>query len=55
MKESIWKSNVNGFLSLVCVGCVALGAWLVILHVAFGADPIANAMAAQMSANSQGY
>lgn len=51
-RSSVWQSKVNGFLSLVCVGCVALGARFIIWQVAFGVNPIANAMAAQMTADS---
>jgi len=49
MDKSILRSNVNGFLALVFVGSITLGAWLVIWHSAFGENPIANAMAAHIT------
>ena len=55
MDKSILKSNVNGLLALLCVGTFALGAWLIVWHAAFGENPIANAMWAQMSADNQNY
>ena len=51
-RSSVWQSKINGLLALLCVGCVALGAWLIIWHTAFGVNPIENALAAQLSADS---
>lgn|GEM_PF-3254649 len=43
-KADIFRSWVNPFLSLMFVGSFALGAFLVVYDVAFGENPIANAM-----------
>lgn len=55
MNRNFLRSNINGFIALVCVGCVALSAWLIIWQSAFGENPVANAMAAQLSAEKQSY
>ncbi len=48
MHGSIWDSQVNLFLSLFFVGSFTLGAGLILWHVAFGNNPIANAMSSYM-------
>jgi hypothetical protein len=55
MDKSIFKSKVSGFLSLIFVGTFALGAGLIIWHAAFGENPLANAMASQLSEYPQSY
>lgn len=54
-RGGVWQSKVNGLLAFVCVGCVALGAWLVVWQTAFGENPIANTMAAELTAQYQNY
>lgn len=44
----IFRSWVNPFLSLLFVGSFSVGAFLIIYDVAFGENPVANAMAAVM-------
>ncbi len=45
---SIFQSWINPVISLLFVGSFALGAFLIVYKVAFGENPIANAMAAAM-------
>ena len=45
---TILGSWVNPVISLLFVGSFALGAGLIIWHTAFGENPIANVMAAQI-------
>ena len=42
---SIFQAWVNPVISLLFVGAFALGAFLIVYKVAFGENPIANAMA----------
>lgn len=40
---NVFRSWVNPFISLMFVGSFALGAFLIVYHVAFGKNPIADA------------
>jgi hypothetical protein len=43
---NIFKSWINPLISLMFVGSFSLGAFLIVYKVAFGENPVANAMAA---------
>lgn len=43
---NIFRSWVNPVISLLFVGSFSLGAFLIVYHVAFGENPIANTLAA---------
>lgn len=50
---SVFKSWVNPVISLLFVGSFALGAFLIIYKVAFGENPVANAMASAIERETQ--
>jgi hypothetical protein len=50
---SIFKSWINPFISLMFVGSFSLGAFLIVYKVAFGENPIANAMATAIERDIQ--
>ncbi len=47
---SIWQSRVNSVIALLFVGSCALGALFLVWHVAYGENPLANAIAAEVQA-----
>jgi hypothetical protein len=45
IQDSIWRSNINTYLSILFIAAFACGAMLIIWHVAYGENPLANVMA----------
>lgn len=54
LRDSIWQSRVNSFLGILFIGSFAFGAGLLIWHAAYGENPVANAFAAEMAAETGG-
>ena len=53
MRDDIWHSKVDSIIGILFVGSFALGAVLIIWQAAFNENPLANAMAAEMTAETQ--
>ena len=51
-RESIWQSRVNSFIGLLFVGTCALWAATFVLRVTWGIDPLAQAFAATIQAET---
>ena len=54
MFESILRSQVRSIIGIFFVGSFALGASLIILHVAYGHDPVQDAFTAAIIAQQSG-
>ncbi len=53
IRGSVWKSRVNSVIGLMFVGSCAIWAGLVIVQAAWGTNPLANAFAAMVQAETQ--
>ena len=53
IRGSIWRSHVNTFLGSVFLASVALWASVVMVHAAWGINPVTNAFAAVMVRETQ--
>ena len=53
IRDSILRSNVNTVLALMFVGTFAFGAGLIIWHTALGTDPVEQAFAKTIVAETQ--
>jgi hypothetical protein len=53
IRGSIWMSNVNTVLGTMLLASCALGASLLIIHSAYGVNPVAQAFAAVTSQETE--
>ncbi len=49
MNRGTLNAKVNGILALLFVGTFTLGAWLIVWHAAFGQNPVADVIAAEIT------
>ena len=53
IRGSIWKSHVNFFLGTMLLASVGLWASVVMVHAAWGINPVTNAFAAVVKQETQ--
>lgn len=53
LRGDILHSKVNAWLGILLIGSFVLGAGLIVWHMAFGADPLTDAFAAEIAAETQ--
>ena len=52
-RKSIWKVRVNAFLGSIFLGTCALWAALIMIQASWGINPVANAFASVVEAETQ--